>query len=172
MDVIGFLSVDPALDGSTHEPSDFDNISEIQANNPPPSLVPRLHAILIREVPHINPLMPSSKTALESSLNVSTENTKEIYQDIKLALTQCLFGDTVAAEYLLAHLVSTVYVRSELQTLGQYCLNLSNIPAEAIPEFTTLIYEILEMLLPASHLFPMTLENMNTTQFNPKLDYH
>lgn len=163
VEVTGFLSVDPALDGSTHEPSDFEDLTEIQAANPPPSLIPRLHCVHVRPLAHVNPLLNSIDPKL-----IPAEPIPETYKDIQLALTQCLFGDTVAAEYLMCHLISTVYIRSEMQTLGQFSLNLSNIPASVLPEYTEKFYGILEMLLPVSHLLPLTLDNLNTMQFTPK----
>ncbi|XP_065091923.1 mini-chromosome maintenance complex-binding protein [Ochlerotatus camptorhynchus] len=164
VDVVGFLSVDPALDGSTDQMDDSDDgMSEHQATNPPPSLIPRIHAISFQKLKHVNPL-------LEAPHESQYFNT-DIWKDIQNLLTQCLFEDKVAADYLLCHLISTVYIRNEIESLGHFSLNLSNIPAEVLPDYTKGLYEIMELLLPASHYFPMTLENMNTMQFVPKKDY-
>lgn len=165
VDVVGFLSVDPALDGSTDQMDDFeDEMSEHQATNPPPSLIPRIHAISFQKLKHVNPLLESPQIESQSF-------NADIWKDIQNLLTQCLFEDKVAADYLLCHLISTVYIRNELESLGHFSLNLSNIPAEVLPSYTKGLYEIMELLLPASHYFPMTLENMNTMQFVPKKDY-
>lgn len=161
VEVIGFLSVDPCLDGTTQEVSEFDEITEIQASNPPPSLIPRLHAVIVKPLTHYNPMLFENPSPLP-------ETTDSVYKDLVLALTQCLFGDAVAAEYLLCHLISTVYVQSELQTLGQFSMNLSNIPAVVLPEYTEQLYDLLALLVPVSHLLPLTLDNLNTLQFAPK----
>lgn len=58
-----------------------------------------------------------------------------------------------------------------MRALGQFSLNISNIPERVLPDYTKLIYEVIESILPASHYFPMTLDNMNTLQFVPKKDY-
>lgn len=139
-------------------------LAEIQAANPPPSLIPRIHCIHIHPLAHTNPMLPTHNPgfALPESYN-------ETYKDIQLALTQCLFGDTVASTYLMCYLISSVYVRSELQTLGQLSLNLSYIPNSVLPEYTNQLYEVLEQMLPVSHFLPLTLDNLNTLQFNPKL---
>uniref|UniRef100_A0A336LJY3 Mini-chromosome maintenance complex-binding protein n=1 Tax=Culicoides sonorensis TaxID=179676 RepID=A0A336LJY3_CULSO len=163
VDVIGFLSVDPALDGTFDEGDGFIEESERQAANPPPSLIPRLHAIKLKKLDHINPYFDNP---LADELKP-----EEIFKDIRLALSQCLFEDTVAADYLIAHLISTVHTRNDVHALGKLSINISNIPSQVLPEFTTNLYEIIEMLLPASHYFPMTLDNMNTQQFVPKKDY-
>ncbi|KAL5277760.1 MCMBP family protein [Megaselia abdita] len=167
VDVIGFLSVDPAMDISTADVEMNEDIDGILAANPPPSLIPRIHAVAIRRLKHSNPLLDTSLHNFEEhplSFDV-------VYKDLLIVLTQCLFGDTLAAEYLLAHLISTVYVRTELETLGQFTLNLCSIPQEVLPFFTKTLYEIIEMITPVSHYLPMTLENMNTLQFIPKKDY-
>ncbi|XP_055619697.1 mini-chromosome maintenance complex-binding protein [Toxorhynchites rutilus septentrionalis] len=164
VDIVGFLSVDPALDGSTDQVEDFDDeMTEHQATHPPPSLIPRIHSISIQKLHHINPLIQNSSEAQLDNI--------DIWRDIHNLMTQCLFGDKVAADYLLCHLISTVYVRNDVESLGQFSLNISNIPADVLPIYTQAFYEILELLLPASHYFPMTLENMNTVQFVPKKDY-
>lgn len=168
VDVIGFLSVDAVLDGTNHEVFEFEELNEVQAANPPPSLIPRIHAVSIEHVLHLNPLVPQS--AFDETIGFDEHKSLELFKDIQVVLTQCLFGDTVAAEYLMAHLISTVYVRSELECLGQFSLNLSNIPQGVLPTYTKLLYDIIEMLVPASHFLPMTLDNLNLLQFSPKYE--
>lgn len=157
------------MDGSTDDYNEFEGAAERQAANPPPSLIPRLHAIYIRSLDHSNPLLLHPESLTQPI--VEEESFLEIYKDLKIALTQCLFQDVIAADYLICHLISTVYIRTGIESLGQFSLNLCNIPLNVLPEYTNSLYEILELLLPASHFFPMTLENMNTQQFSPKKDY-
>uniref|UniRef100_A0A182N9L8 Mini-chromosome maintenance complex-binding protein n=1 Tax=Anopheles dirus TaxID=7168 RepID=A0A182N9L8_9DIPT len=173
VEVVGFLSVDPALDGSgdcTGMDEFVDEVSEHQATHPPPSLIPRLHAVCVRKLSHTNPLLLAPRARDEEDAQDEATLTS-VYKDLHNLFTQCLFGDRVAADYLLCHLVSSVYIRDEVESRGQFCLNLSNIPAEALPDYTRALYELLELLLPASHYLPMTLETMNTVQFVPKKDY-
>ncbi|XP_058054328.1 mini-chromosome maintenance complex-binding protein [Anopheles bellator] len=171
IEAVGFLSVHPALDGSVHvteDPAFDDELPEHQANNPPPSLIPRLHAVSIRKLSHINPILLAQGPGVEETLDIDgTLHMKDLHN----LLTQCLFGDRIAADYLLCHLVSSVYIRDEVESRGQFSLNLSNIPGEVLPGYTESLYGLLELLLPASHYFPMTLESMNTVQFAPKKDY-
>ncbi|XP_049289151.1 mini-chromosome maintenance complex-binding protein [Anopheles funestus] len=173
IEVVGFLSVDPALDGSgdsTGMDEFADDVSEHQATHPPPSLIPRLHAISVRKLSHTNPLLlgQSQSAELENAEAIASETT---FKDLHNLFTQCLFGDGIAADYLLCHLVSSVYIRDEVECRGQFALNISNIPAEVLPGYTRSLYELLELLLPVSHYLPMTLETMNTVQFVPKKDY-
>lgn len=166
VEVIGFLSVDPVLDGSNHELNDFDEITEVQATNPPPSLIPRIHVVSMEPLKHSNPLVPQK--TFDTIDGFDDHTCLENFKDIQLVLTQCLFGDVIAAEYLMAHLISTVYVRSELECLGQFSMNISNVPVAEVSAYTKCLYEIIEMLLPVSHFLPLTLDNLNTLQFLPK----
>lgn len=66
VEIVGFLSVDPALSGefqpetnSLIEPS-VESEAEIITHNPPPSLVPRVHAVHVRKLDHCNPLIKGS----------------------------------------------------------------------------------------------------------------
>lgn len=165
VDVIGFLSVDPALDGSQDRLADYEGIDveEHIASNPPPSLIPRIHAIAIRELAHVNPLLDAPQVHGESS---------DVYKDLHKVLAQCLFGDEVAAHYLFCHLLSSIYARVDVENLGRCCLNLSNLPAGvAGTDYLRQLYEIIELLVPVSHYLPLTLDSLNTTQFNPKKDF-
>lgn len=166
IDVIGYLSIDPSLDASSMEVDQFENNTEIQVQNPPPSLIPRLHAIAVHKLPHANPL-------LDSRLAVLTDNNENIdmelvHKDLRMLLTLCLFNDDLAADYLLSHLISTVYSRCELQSIGKFSLNICSIPREVAPDYAKQLYKILELIIPASHYLPMTLDVMNSTSFAPK----
>lgn len=88
--------------------------------------------------------------------------------DLRRALTPCLFGDELAADYLLAHLVGRVHVRDECQAVGQMTLNLSGVPAEVVGWYGRELYGVLEELVPASRLVGMTLANLNEWQWVPK----
>ena len=120
----------------------------------------QIHAIHIKELNHINPLIMAP--------NVGEELPENIYQDVIRMFTQILFGDEVAAHFLLAHLISSVYARVGMEVLGKFTLNISKIPKEVSAFYTTNLYELLEMILPNSINFPMTVENFNTVKFVPK----
>lgn len=66
IEVIGFLSVDPSLSGEFKEDKDsmlelqIESSVEIITHNPPPSLVPRLHAVHVQKLEHCNPLLSNS----------------------------------------------------------------------------------------------------------------
>lgn len=54
IDVVGFVSIDPSLCGSNQKQDEFENFDEICAMNPPPSLIPRIHAITYRRLAHLD----------------------------------------------------------------------------------------------------------------------
>lgn len=63
VDVVGVLGTDPSLAPLTYTESSeneqlMDTAAERRAHCPPPSLVPRLHAMVVRHPPHSNPLLP------------------------------------------------------------------------------------------------------------------
>jgi len=63
VEVVGFLSLDPAIACMTGEEEmssmDCDNQAERMQHQPPASLVPRLHVLSIKKLEHCNPLLPS-----------------------------------------------------------------------------------------------------------------
>lgn len=63
VEIVGFLSVDPALSGEFLSETDsliepiIESEAEIITHNPPPSLVPRVHAVYVKKLDHCNPLV-------------------------------------------------------------------------------------------------------------------
>ncbi|XP_059050681.1 mini-chromosome maintenance complex-binding protein isoform X2 [Achroia grisella] len=87
------------------------------------------------------------------------------------ALTELLLGDQLAAEYLICHLIANVYLRQDTMTLGQFCLNISNLPTEKYPNYAKQLYDIIKQFVTKSYYLPLTIENMNTLALLPKKDY-
>lgn len=170
LDVVGFVSLDPALCASNFQQhgDGFENANEICAMNPPPSLIPRIHVISYRKLSHTNPLLHDDAQHSEATAAVTFNDQHKCnaFRDLQRAFSQCLFSDTVAANYLLCHLISTVYVRND-ETLGQFCLNLTNFPDHAGDAYTKELYSIIESCLPASHYFPVLIDSLNNTEFIP-----
>ncbi|KAG8224647.1 hypothetical protein J437_LFUL003081, partial [Ladona fulva] len=178
VEVVGFLSVDPAMatfisdkekEGENVAEMDVDDQEEL-ALNPPPSLVPRIHIVAAKKLSHANPLLP--KKCHESWDTVSKSllsEAKLIRDELMLVLTQLLLGDQLAAEYMLCHLVSTIYLRNDALCLGQLSLNLCNVPNR--DNYSKRLYDILTLMLPHSHYLPMTIDNINKLTFRPKKDY-
>ncbi|KAJ2944134.1 hypothetical protein O0L34_g18103 [Tuta absoluta] len=177
IEVIGFLSVDPALSGEfitdddTNQSAFLDSEPpeagvETITHNPPPSLVPRLHAVCVRKLEHCNPLVTEAidQEAVLREANLAREH-------LLKALTELLLGDSLAAEYLICHLVAKVYLRQDTITLGQCTLNLSNLPTQKYPNYGQQLYDIIKLFVTKSYYLPLTIENMNTMTLLPKKDY-
>ncbi|NXE84781.1 MCMBP protein, partial [Cochlearius cochlearius] len=189
LEVYGILSVDPVLsivnneerDSSALDPMEcMDTAEEQRVHSPPASLVPRIHVILAQKLQHINPLLPACLNEEESktceylhltSLFVSNfmSELSPVRAELLGFLTHALLGDSLAAEYLILHLISTVYARRDVLPLGKFTVNLSGCPRNSI--FTEHIYRIIQQLVPASYRLQMTIENMNHSRFIPHKDY-
>lgn len=74
--------------------------AEMNTHNPPASLVPRLHAIKITEL---------TKHEIENAPLIMSK-AQAIRGDLHIILSQLLFGDQLAADYLICHLLSSMYV--------------------------------------------------------------
>ncbi|XP_077113998.1 mini-chromosome maintenance complex-binding protein isoform X2 [Ranitomeya variabilis] len=181
LDVYGILSVEPVL-SILNEDSDMvssllnpavcmDTQEEQRSHSPPTSLVPRIHAILIRKLPHTNPVIPSSMGETEESKCVSSfmSELPSVRCELLGFFTHALMGDSLAAQYLVLHLISTVYARRDVLPLGKFSLNLSGCPRSG--DFSRHLYGIMQQIVPASHYLPMTIENMNFSRFIPRKDY-
>ncbi|GJQ77155.1 hypothetical protein Trydic_g14833 [Trypoxylus dichotomus] len=162
-DFIGFLSNDVALGQIANDDNDVGFEMEIQTHNPPSSLIPRMHCVFWNTVEHSNPLV--------GQVDTDVGRIQFLKKELHLMLTEIMMGDELAANYLLYHLLSKVYLRKDLMPLGTFTLNISNIPADAIEDYSNKLYDLLQSLLPKSHYLPMSLENMNDLTFVPKKDY-
>ncbi|XP_044762379.1 mini-chromosome maintenance complex-binding protein [Coccinella septempunctata] len=160
---IGFLSVDPKLSHEIYCGEESEGDLEDQVHNPPPSLIPRIHCVTFRKSKHGNPLVGDNE--------LDKCNFEVIRRELLIALTQLLLGDEVAAEYLLYHMISEVYVRKDVMALGKFSLNLSNIPMAEDMKYVEKLYEFVQLLVPKSVYFPLTVESINEKTFIPKKDY-
>lgn len=180
LEIYGILSVSPALSALADEkdassslldPADsMETAEEQRVHCPPASLVPRLHMILAKPLPHNNPLLPSAASEDNSAYLSSTlSEMPSVRAELLTYFTHVLLGDALAAEYLILHLISNVYSRRDVLPLGKFTLNLSGCPTVA--SYTERLYQILQQLVPSSHYLAMSLQNMNQQQLVPKKDY-
>ncbi|XP_060535093.1 mini-chromosome maintenance complex-binding protein [Cylas formicarius] len=159
----GFLSMNPFIE-SIYDRDDIENQMEIQTHHPPSSLVPSIHAVHFRKMLHNNPLVTNQASLDSSQMNLIKKN-------LLVVLSQLLMGDTLAAEYLICHLISEIYSRRHCMPLGKFTLNISQVPVFQHNNYVPEVYTFLEMLVPKSLYLAMTLENMNNLSFIPKKDY-
>lgn len=153
VNVVGFLSITrPRL-----ETEDGDENVE-----GPPFVI---HSVSIDKLLHNNPLLLD-----HLSEQLSPE---DIQKDLLKLFTQIMFGDELAAHYLLCCLISSVYARVGVEVLGKFSLNLlfHAIPEHLLADYVKKLYHIIELIMPNSLYLPLTIENLNTVSFVPKKDY-
>ncbi|XP_076398019.1 mini-chromosome maintenance complex-binding protein [Megachile rotundata] len=161
IEVVGFISLDPLL--TTIHDGEDGTMTEAETNvhHPPASLVPRLHAV---KVIHLNKQKVKNGPEIISKAEL-------IRNDLHLVLSQLLFGDQLAADYLICHLLSSVYMRRDYFCLGNYPLNITHFPATKYKSFTKDLYKFLSLFTEKSHLLEITLESLNDLTLSPKKDY-
>ncbi|OWF40339.1 Mini-chromosome maintenance complex-binding protein [Mizuhopecten yessoensis] len=182
VEFVGVLSVDPSLaqfeaedqgpEGGVCTDGFEVSMEEKNAHAPPPSLVPRLHVVLGTKLPHINPLLTPTTAQEDGFKEVLSRLQGEITdlrQQIMATLEHILFGDKLAAEYFMCHLLSSVYARADVIPLGKFCLNLTNCPTT--PEYSALLHRFVSSIVTKSHVLPITIENMNKIRLCPQKDY-
>ncbi|MBN3295848.1 MCMBP protein, partial [Amia calva] len=183
LEVYGILSADPVLSvlneerdnaasASLLDPMDCTETAEEQrVHSPPASLVPRLHVVLAHKLDHNNPLLPTGLTTQEHQSFVSSflSEVTAVRAELLGFFTHVLLGDSLAAEYLILHLISNVYARRDVLPLGKFALNLSGCPRNTA--YTERLYRIIQQIVPSSFRLGMSLHNMNTLRFVPHKDY-
>jgi len=156
IEVVGIVSLDPTM-AATESDDEMGNSPSL----PPPSLVPRLHVITYTHLHHNNPLL--SPTPPLPPL-------KEVAKvELLTILTTCMLGDKLAAEYLLLHLISKVYLRKDVLVLGKLSLNIHNMTNHE--EWPRRLATLLSLLTTNSHYLPLTRETLDKSSFTPKKDF-
>ena len=84
-------------------------------------------------------------------------------------LSECLLGDRVAADYLLCHLASRVYVRQPGLVLGKMAFNLFNVPFQH-EDYCRRLATIVQLLATRSHYMAVTVDALNKLAFVPRKD--
>eukprot|EP00092_Neocalanus_flemingeri_P023416 GFUD01025387.1.p1 GENE.GFUD01025387.1~~GFUD01025387.1.p1 ORF type:complete len:665 (+),score=258.42 GFUD01025387.1:184-1995(+) len=156
IEVVGIVSLDPTM-AATEGEDEMGHAPSL----PPPSLVPRLHVLSYTHLHHNNPLLPSLSPLppLQQVARV----------ELLTILTTCMLGDRLAAEYLLLHLISKVYLRKDVLVLGKLSLNLHNMTSHE--EWPRRLATLLSLLTTNSHYLPLTRATLDTSSFTPKKDF-
>ena len=156
IEVVGIVSLDPNL-----AVPDADDEMGSSPSLPPPSLVPRLHALTFTHLSHNNPLLPS----LPPFPPVNEVARVELLH----ILTTCMLGDKLAADYLLLHLISKVYLRRDVLVLGKLSLNLHNMTTHE--EWPKRLATLLSLFTTNSHYLPLSRATLDNSSFTPKKDF-
>ena len=172
IEFVGVLSLNPLLaqvplEGTDDIFAQFER-KELETKNPPASLVPRLHVVHHTKLSSwANPLLPKQLDLSAASLKAEAVACRA---QLHSMLTKLLLGDSLAADYLICHLVSRVYHRRDVLCLGKFSLNLFNLPTAG--NFTKRLATIFQLLTTKSHYLPMSVDLFNKGSFVPRKDYH
>jgi len=157
LEFVGIISLDPAMAVGDE---DDDSMMSSSPSLPPPSLVPRLHVLHFTKLIHNNPMIPQE----------TIPPVQEVARvELLTLLTSCLLGDKLAADYLLLHLISKVYMRKDVLVLGKLSVNLHNMTSHQ--DWPRRISTILSLLTTNSHYLPLTRTNLDSVPFAPRKDY-
>ena len=157
LEVVGLVSLDPVLAGEEESEAEMSVTPRVG----PPSLVPRLHVLTYTRTRHNNPLLP-----LFGPLPAAQPVARV---ELHTILTACMLGDTLAADFLLLHLISRVYLRRDVLVLGKLSLNLHGLAGAG--EWPRRLATVLSLLTPQSHYLPLTRDTLQQTAFQPKKDF-
>ena len=169
VEVLGILCVDPQMA----------NLGEsvwalgVDARDPSTALVPRLHGLVVRKLPCYHPMFPFTPSFLsEERLScafqgrLAAPGALAAARQAALSLLLQSLGDQVAAEYVLALLVSRVSGSGD--ALGPWSLNLTQLDTLQVAALVQAIQE----LVPRAVCLPMTTESLNAGRWYPKKDFN
>jgi len=158
LEVVGIVSLDPALAQSLVEDESMGGRGTCPVV-PPPSMVPRLHALTYKkldlDIPRVAPLASSEVSPTR--------------EELLSVLTECLLGDKLAAEYTLLHLISRVYLRKDVLVLGKFCLNLHNMTSH--DSWPRRLATVLSLFTTNHHFLPLTRQLLDSSTFTPCKDF-
>ncbi|CAE7354297.1 mcmbp [Symbiodinium necroappetens] len=168
VEVLGILCVDPAMAnlGEVWSPAGAD------ARDPSTALVPRLHGLLVRKLQSYHPMFPFTASWLsEERLSLAFQGrlggpgAVVAARATAVALLQKSLGDSVAAEYVLAMLIS----RAHDAGLGQWSLNLTHLdPSQGT---VSNLFRAIQELMPRAVCLPLTTELLNSGGWRPRKDF-
>lgn len=163
---VGVFTFDPEFKVENDDCDEFANgFSEDVLVQYPPNKVPRLHCFTHRKLA-VHDFLPSSPT-----LELKPNLVKEIRDALLRHLTALLGNDGVAAQFMLLHLLSTVYSRVGAVAVGKLSLNLNCFNKESMSVFGPQLLLAIKNLLPFTQCISLTVDYLNTASLSPKKDY-
>ena len=164
---------DPATSGAAGLAAAFADfmMDEDRAHNPPTSVVPRFHAFIARTSSArtfaVLPTRPNPRPthADEGAIEAPAEIRTALIQHLAVPLG----GDVLAAEYVLAAIVSRVHTRTDSLALGKLSVTLMGVPEGGdLPR--NLAAAIADIAPYVAHL-PLSIAGLNARSWTPKKDY-
>ena len=147
-------------------------MDEDRAHNPPTSVVPRFHCMMARQTSArtfaVLPARPDPRPT-HADPGPAIEDPAGIQAALIRHLSGPLGGDVLAAEYVLAVVVSRVHTRTDSLALGKLSLTLMGVPEGGdLPR--NLAAAIADIAPCVAHL-PLSIAGLNARSWTPKKDY-
>jgi len=172
VEIVGVLCINPEMVrfGGKDESPFWD------ARNPSTSMVPRLHALFVRQLPFSNPMMPYTAAWLSDERLASVWQNRfatpgaveELHKVALEALAMYLGGDVLAAHYVLMLLVSRSFAKHGDHLLGAWSLNLGCWPDGL--DVNQLSKAIAEFMPRVVHQ-EVTADTLNSQKWRPRKDF-
>lgn len=146
------------------------------ARNPSSSMVPRLHALFLRKLPHHHPMLPFSSAWLTEEKLAHVWKSKfsatgaipELRSIALNGLAMFLGGDALAAQYVLMFLVSRSFGQHGDSLLGNFSMNIGCWPEGM--DVKNLSQAIAEFVPRVAH-HEVTAQTLNTGKWKPRKDF-
>jgi len=145
----------------------------------PSALFPRLHVIESTK-------LELSKVLLQKGISKNIETDfKTDFEMVKAGLIELLnsiTGDEKTSNLLLINLISKIYFKKDLDSLGNFTLNLINSDQnikvimkdgkEVNHSFVDILYSVIQKLLPASMRLDLSIKNLSNLSLKPQKDHN
>jgi len=139
------------------------------------SVIPRIHAVAFRQLsPKWNPALDNLAPAQQACRRTELANAlPAVRARVVKSLSNALLGDTLAAEYILCHMLSRVYHRAHGVPVGKLSLAITGLPPTSAvgTSATQDLVGVLQTLLPAVAYVPMSVKHLSAKLLAPKKDY-
>jgi len=174
VEIVGVLCVNPEV--ASFETAPLGDSLCRDARDPSTSMVPRLHAIVVRQLPFHQPMLPFTSTWLtEARLANAFQRTFSAPGALAAArhvavrtLSCALGGDMLAAEYLLMLLVSRSFDKCGEKSLGSWTLNFTHWPTGSS---VAGIREAAANLVPRAVCLEVTTQSLEKHRWKPTKDF-
>lgn len=125
------------------------------------------HCIHAVQLKLLKKLIPDNEDLYQSIWN----DASNIHAELKLVLTQALLGDSLAADYLLFYLVSSIYNRQQHLVPGKFSLNIRGIPNGIGQNYTKHLNALICHLVVKSYYLPIKIDALNYIDLIPRKCY-
>ncbi|RWS27006.1 mini-chromosome maintenance complex-binding protein-like isoform X1 [Leptotrombidium deliense] len=173
IEVIGVFDLNGEINAEDVETASDQLLTQLTlgegSNAKPRKSMPIIHAITVNRLNHNNPLLTNE---IWENLSKSKQFFIKTKKELKALLSKALFGDDLAAEYLILALISKVCNRRDVIAIGSLPINFCNLTSlQTNPDYLKRLFSLLSSFTTNSHYLNLTLQNLNNNQLIPKKDY-